>query len=617
MDEMANLDRKDWVIMFCSKCGNEIGEDEAVCPKCGAAVKTPNQKVKKSRKKFFVFLGVGIVFLIAAIALICYFHSAPYLYATAVSYFDEGDYVRAEEIFLRTGDYQDSASLLAESKYLHAQECLQSGDYDQALALLREYETSPDYKVTRESQIISYKEKIADAYRGQERYEDAVELYQVLGRTWETAEMYAAMENYIQALAITQDYSFGNSAEKETRKSWCRTQAIIYIKEENYEEAWKCLQQYDERLYDGELCEYAYQLACAFVDSKKYEEVLLLTEKIKNHKDNEAKLLESTCYETQGIDCAQKGDYESAWEYFAKCEITDAGRPYLYTTGQFYMEQDAYPDAYAIWTALGDYEDSAEMMLRTRYKWAKAASAQGNYKLAVQFLQELGNYEDSEELIRETYHEWAKATSAQGDYELAVQILQELGNYEDSEELIRETYHEWAKAASAQGDYELAIQILQGLGDYEDSAELLAEAEEKLYQKTVEEEKKARRGVLSGTWKTEDDNLRIEVGNAEGRMILRFKMPIERSSVTTIAGTFYGDNIKCGLRSNIFDGANSSSVEYGDILNKTYYWDMWDYSAETLYLNAGRGGWYTYSCTISGSIMTLKMDGQTFKLTKQ
>ena len=100
-------------------------------------------------------------------------------------------------------------------------------------------------------------------------------------------------------------------------------------------------------------------------------------------------------------------------------------------------------------------------------------------------------------------------------------------------------------------------------------------------------------------------------------MILRFKMPIERSSVTTIAGTFYGDNIKCGLRSNIFDGANSSSVEYGDILNKTYYWDMWDYSAETLYLNAGRGGWYTYSCTISGSTMTLKMDGQTFKLTKQ
>lgn len=580
MDEMADLDRKDWVIMFCSKCGNEIREDEAVCPKCGAAVKTPNQKVKKSRKKLFAFLGAGIVILISAIALICYFHSAPYLYATAVSYFDEGDYVRAEEIFLRTGDYQDSASLLAESKYLHAQECLQSGDYDQALALLREYETSPDYEVTRESQIISYKEKIADAYRSQERYEDAVELYQVLGRTWETAEMYAAMENYVQALAITQDYSFGNSSEKETRNSWCRTQAIIYIKEENYEDAWKCLQQYDERLYDGELCKYAYQLACAFVDSKKYEEVLLITEKIKNHMDNEAKLLESTCYEAQGIDCAQKGDYETAWEYFAMCEITDAGRPYLYTTGQFYMEQGAYPDAYAIWTALGDYEDSAEMMLRTRYEWAKAVSAQGNYKLAVQFLQELGNYEDSEELIRETYHEWAKA-------------------------------------ASAQGDYELAIQILQGLGDYEDSAELLAEAEEKLYQKTVEEEKKARRVVLSGTWKTEDDNLRIEVGNAEGRMILRFKMPIERSSVTTIAGTFYGDNIKCGLRSNIFDGANSSSVEYGDILNKTYYWDMWDYSAETLYLNAGRGGWYTYSCTISGSTMTLKMDGQTFKLTKQ
>lgn len=580
MDEMADLDRKDWVIMFCSKCGNEIREDEAVCPKCGAAVKTPNQKVKKSRKKLFAFLGAGIVILISAIALICYFHSAPYLYATAVSYFDEGDYVRAEEIFLRTGDYQDSASLLAESKYLHAQECLQSGDYDQALALLREYETSPDYEVTRESQIISYKEKIADAYRSQERYEDAVELYQVLGRTWETAEMYAAMENYVQALAITQDYSFGNSSEKETRNSWCRTQAIIYIKEENYEDAWKCLQQYDERLYDGELCKYAYQLACAFVDSKKYEEVLLITEKIKNHMDNEAKLLESTCYEAQGIDCAQKGDYETAWEYFAMCEITDAGRPYLYTTGQFYMEQGAYPDAYAIWTALGDYEDSAEKMLRTRYEWAKAVSAQGNYKLAVQFLQELGNYEDSEELIRETYHEWAKA-------------------------------------ASAQGDYELAIQILQGLGDYEDSAELLAEAEEKLYQKTVEEEKKARRGVLSGTWKTEDDNLRIEVGNAEGRMILRFKMPIERSSVTTIAGTFYGDNIKCGLRSNIFDGANSSSVEYGDILNKTYYWDMWDYSAETLYLNAGRGGWYTYSCTISGSTMTLKMDGQTFKLTKQ
>ena len=586
--------------MFCKKCGNKIEEDDAVCSKCGTAVKALNQsssgdtantsvpqtpssvrnpKAKKPQKKFLAFLGTGIVILAAAIALICYFNSAPYLYAAAVSYFDEGDYSRAEETFSRLGDYQDSTSLLAESKYQHAQECLESGDFDQALALLKEYEEYPDYKITRENEIIQCKEKIADAYRNQERYEDAVELYQALGRTWETAEIYAATENYTQALEITRDYSLSDSSEKETRNSWCRTQSIIYIEKGNYEDAWKCLKQYDKKSYDNELCQYAYQIACVFIDSKKYEEVLNIAEKIKHYMGNEAKLLESSCYEAQGIDYAQKGDYETAWKYFGMCEITDAGRPYLYTTGQFYMDQGSYSTAYTIWTALGNYQDSAEMMLKTRYEWAKSASAQG-------------------------------------DYELAVQILQELGSYEDSGEIIKKTHYECAKAAYKQGDYYLAMSILEilsfGLGNYEDSAELLAEVEEKLYQKSLEEDKKTRRGVLEGTWKTEDGNLRIEVERS-----MSFKMPIQRSSVTTIVGTLYGANIKCGLKENIFDGASASSVEYGDILDKTYYWDKWDYNAKTLYLNASGGGWKTYSCTISDSTMTLTIDGKTFKLTRQ
>lgn len=607
--------------MFCNKCGNEIGEGDAVCPKCGAAVKTPEQEAKKPRTKMFVFLGVGIVIVIAAVALICYINSAPYLYKTAVSCFNEGDYVRAEEIFSRIGDYQDSAGFSAECKYRRAQECLENGDYDQALALLNEYEASPDYETTRESYIALCKEKIADAYRSQERYEDAVALYQVLGMTWETAEMYAAMENYVQALAITQDYSFGDGSEKEVRKSWYRAQAIIYIQEAGYEDAWKCLQQYDGG-YDGEMCSYAYQLACAFADDKKYEEVLYIAEKIKKYMRDEAKRLESTCYEAQGIECAQKEDYETAWEYFAKCGITDAGCPYLYATGRYYMEKGAYSDAYTIWQTLGDYEDSAEMALKTRYEWAKDVLVKGDYGQAVKILQELGNYEDSQELIKETYQAWAKAASVKGDYALIVSILQKFQGCEDNVEMVKKAYYECAETAYQKGNYELAISVLETLsaklGDYEGSAELAAKAEEKIYQKSVEEESKARRGILAGTWKTDNGNLRIEAAGADGRLLLRFKMAIERKSVTTRGGTFYDDIIKCGLDEDIFKGANSSYTLSGNplTLTKEYFWDNWDYKNETLYLHASGGGWKTYSCTISGSSMTLKMGGKTFKLTK-
>ena len=66
--------------MICQKCKNEISEESAFCPKCGAKIATGDSK-ERSKNKFLVKWGKGIVIgvgiivgLIAIIGIIYIFH---------------------------------------------------------------------------------------------------------------------------------------------------------------------------------------------------------------------------------------------------------------------------------------------------------------------------------------------------------------------------------------------------------------------------------------------------------------------------------------------------------------------------------------------------------------
>lgn len=600
--------------MFCEKCGNEIRKGETVCSKCGAAVSAPPQG-GRSKKKFIIVAAMAVVLFVAA-AAVCYLNSDPYLYASAVSCFNEGDYERAEKLFSRLEDYEDSGNLLVKCQYQHALECGDSGDYDRSLELIRACEASPYMQALSENDMVLCKERVAGAYRDSGRYEEAAGLYQELGKIWETAEVYAAMGNYAQAIELTENYEC-DGRQRETRGLWHRSQAVLCTAEGNYEDAWNYLKEYKGD-YDEELRQCAYQTARSFLDNGKYEEVVAIAGMLKNDME-EAGLLLNECYEAWGIACAGEEDYAAAWECFRKCEVTEAGCPSLYATGQYYMNQGLYSDAHAIWDALGDYQDSAQQRAECCRRQGEELEQAGEYSSAIAMYEECGDAG----LVTRCIYNWAASAYAQGDYELAIEKYTELGDYEDSVQMIKTCRYQQAQRAYSTGEYDLAIQIYTELGDYEDSAEKILQVQEAKQKAEIENEKKARRGALDGTWKTDNGNLHIEANGSNGSSLV-FYLPIQYSSVTTRYGTSTDYSEICGINESNFEGADLKERQYyygysgtDMALHRVYYWDHWDYMDGKLYLRRPTGGWWIYDCTVSGNTMTLNMQERNFTLKKQ
>lgn len=573
--------------MKCRNCGKEVRKGVAFCPECGA-----NQKTAP-RIKIIVPVIAVILCLAVIIPVACYLNSNPYLYKRASEYYEEGDYEKAAEFFSRITDYSDSEQMLEETWYLHAKECAKTSNYEEALDLIKKYEESLSERSggdmrslltgERMEELALLKGKAAEEFRNQGKYEEAIGLYQELGNIW------AAQ----------------------------RAQSILYTKEGKYEEAWECMKD-DAGDYEDEWGQAVYQTARALADGKRYEDAILLIGKIEKHM-KEAEVLLAECYENWGISYVQEGDYETAWKYFSMCDITETAKPYLYDVGKYYMNNGFYQEAAVVWGTLNGYQDSESQMMDCYRLQGAEYEQEGQYSAALEMYEKCGDAA----LVQGCRYNWAKYAYEQSDYELAMDIFTELGNYADSAEMISACRYQQARRAYSRGEYDLAIQIYTELGNYEDSADRMIQAQETKQKVEIENEKKARRGALDGTWKTSNGNLRIAAYGSSGGS-LEFLLPVRVSSVSTIGGTFYGYDTICSIDEDLFDGADQQNSQYyygysgtDMALNRTYHWDHWDYADGTLYLRSPGGNWWTFDCTMNGNTMTLKMEERTFTLTKQ
>ena len=107
-----------------------------------------------------------------------------------------------------------------------------------------------------------------------------------------------------------------------------------------------------------------------------------------------------------------------------------------------------YADAEAMFLALGDYKDSADLVLKCRYGFADAAEAGGDYAAAAEQFKALGDYEDSAARASACGYALAEAALDDGDLDTAEERFTALGDYEDSA----------ARAAGIQ-DLRLATQL--------------------------------------------------------------------------------------------------------------------------------------------------------------
>jgi len=139
-----------------------------------------------------------------------------------------------------------------------------------------------------------------------------------------------------------------------------------------------------------------------------------------------------------------------------------------------------YEDAVAKFTVLGDYKDSADKVLESKYYIAIKHFEAENFSEAEQQFRALGDYKDSVQQA-----ENAKNGPTEKRYQQAIEKLEagnlfdakrlflELENYKDSAEQYNEICYNEALTALNAKDYIKAKRIFSKLGTYKDSSEQL------------------------------------------------------------------------------------------------------------------------------------------------
>ena len=110
------------------------------------------------------------------------------------------------------------------------------------------------------------------------------------------------------------------------------------------------------------------------------------------------------------------------------------------------------------------------------YKKAMALYEEGQYLEAADQFAALGDYEDSQEMVKACRYEGAKVLLSEGSYDEAKNLFAELGSYEKSADYVLECDYGKACALFESGDYETALPIFESLGTYNDSAAKVEEA---------------------------------------------------------------------------------------------------------------------------------------------
>ena len=105
-----------------------------------------------------------------------------------------------------------------------------------------------------------------------------------------------------------------------------------------------------------------------------------------------------------------------------------------------------YEEAYEAFSALGNYDDSADMTKRCRYEQAKALLESKSYDRAFDLFAELGDYGESKRLRSECVYRKAGDVLEKGDYETAYKAYLMLGDYNNASDKADELAVTWAEA---------------------------------------------------------------------------------------------------------------------------------------------------------------------------
>ena len=155
---------------------------------------------------------------------------------------------------------------------------------------------------------------------------------------------------------------------------------------------------------------------------------------------------------------------------------------YRYLRASQALENGQFSSAREQFVALGDYSDSAEMVLECDYRGAMSGLKYGTYTSltsAQETFEALGDYKDSAERAREAAYTKGEKYFAAGRWEEAVETYEQVSGYSDASGKRVQALYAWAGEMFKAGDYAAAREKYLLIPTYMDSSSM---ARECLYQ---------------------------------------------------------------------------------------------------------------------------------------
>ncbi|MBD5383999.1 MAG: TIR domain-containing protein [Ruminococcaceae bacterium] len=133
------------------------------------------------------------------------------------------------------------------------------------------------------------------------------------------------------------------------------------------------------------------------------------------------------------------------------------------------LENGDYSEAELIFTALGDYKDSAKMVSECKYRSASAMLENGEYDMAERAFERLDGYSDSRGMIYRCRYQKAQQLLENGDTAAARLIFEELDGRWECEEFLKQIEYIEAERLLDAGKYKEARDAFEAIWQYSDS----------------------------------------------------------------------------------------------------------------------------------------------------
>jgi TolA-binding protein len=152
-----------------------------------------------------------------------------------------------------------------------------------------------------------------------------------------------------------------------------------------------------------------------------------------------------------------------------------------------YLAKKQFDESIMIFQTLGDYKSADDFKKEAKYQKAKSFLLQRELDQAISILLDLGNYQNSIAMLIESRYQKALDLLANSKYEDSINILIELNDYKNSNAMILNEKYLWGKELFEQNKYKDAIALFSSIGDYKDTSEILKEAKYRLANQLLSE----------------------------------------------------------------------------------------------------------------------------------